>query len=118
VRDRATFELAGYASYGDCRATPLLRGLSAHARLSADGLPIGFDLVAANISDRVAAAEILERLPLAGRTILADCCAPTAKTNRAATTRSARSVVGASAACATSPAAPGAASGSTARRLA
>jgi hypothetical protein len=37
-----------------------------------DGMPIGFELAAANVSERNVAAEILERLPLCGRTILAD----------------------------------------------
>lgn len=39
---------------------------------ASDGMPIGFERAAANVSERTVAAEILERLPLVGRTVLAD----------------------------------------------
>jgi len=66
-------ELAGYAAYGDCRSQHrYFWGFRLILVCAPDGMPIGFDLVAANVSERQAAAEILERLPLAGRTILAD----------------------------------------------
>jgi hypothetical protein len=66
-------ELAGYAAYGYCRSQHrFFWGFRLILVCAPDGMPIGFDLVAANVSERQAAAEILERLPLAGRTILAD----------------------------------------------
>jgi hypothetical protein len=37
-----------------------------------DGMPIGWELAAANIGERVVAAEMLERIPLAGHTVIAD----------------------------------------------
>ena len=37
-----------------------------------DGMPIGFELAAANVSRRKVAAKVLKLLPLHGRTILAD----------------------------------------------
>ena len=39
---------------------------------SADGMPIGWELAAANVGERVVAAEMLERIPLAGHTVIAD----------------------------------------------
>lgn len=66
-------ELAGQAAYGYCRSQHrYFWGFRLILVCAPDGMPIGFDLVAANVSERVAAAEILRRLPLAGRTILAD----------------------------------------------
>ena len=66
-------ELAGQAAYGYCRSHHrYFWGFRLILVCAPDGMPIGFDLVAANVSERVAAAEILRRLPLAGRTILAD----------------------------------------------
>jgi hypothetical protein len=35
-------------------------------------MPIGFELVAANVDERQAAAEILERIPAAGHILIAD----------------------------------------------
>jgi hypothetical protein len=66
-------ELAGYAAYGYCRSQHrYFWGFRLILVCAPDGMPIGFDLVAANVPERVAAAEILRRLPLTGRTILAD----------------------------------------------
>lgn len=66
-------ELAGYAAYGYCRSQHrFFWGFRLILVCAPDGMPIGFDLVAANVPERQAAAEILERLPLAGRTIIAD----------------------------------------------
>ena len=66
-------ELAGHAAYGYCRSQHrFFWGFRLLLICAPDGLPIGFDLVAANVPERVAAAKILRRLPLACRTIVAD----------------------------------------------
>jgi hypothetical protein len=59
--------------YGYCRSQHrFFWGFRLLLVCAPDGMPIGFDLVAANVPERQAAAEILERLPLAGRTVIAD----------------------------------------------
>jgi hypothetical protein len=66
-------ELAGYAAYGWSRShSRHYWGFRLVVVCAPDGMPIGFELAAANVSERKIAAEILERLPVAGRTILAD----------------------------------------------
>lgn len=66
-------ELAGYAAYGWSRShSRHYWGFRLVLVCAPDGMPIGFELAAANVSERKIAAEILERLPLGGRTILAD----------------------------------------------
>ena len=66
-------ELAGYAAYGWSRShSRNYWGFRLVLICAPDGMPIGFELAAANVSERKIAAEILERLPVAGRTILAD----------------------------------------------
>jgi hypothetical protein len=66
-------ELAGYAAYGWSRShSRYYWGFRLVLVCSPDGMPIGFELAAANVSERTIAAEILERLPVCGRTILAD----------------------------------------------
>lgn len=67
ARDRAPIELPGYAAYGCSRS---------HSRhywrfrlmlvCAPDGMPIGFELAAAKVTERKIAAEIPERLPVAG----------------------------------------------------
>lgn len=39
---------------------------------SGDGMPIGWELAAANVGERVVAAEMLQRIPVAGHIVLAD----------------------------------------------
>ena len=39
---------------------------------AADGMPIGWEVAAANIGERVVAAELLDRVPVAGHTVIAD----------------------------------------------
>jgi hypothetical protein len=39
---------------------------------SGDGMPIGWELAAANIGERVVAAEMLDRIPLAGHVVITD----------------------------------------------
>lgn len=66
-------ELAGYAAYGWSRShSRFYWGFRLVLVCAPDGMPVGFELAPANVSERQVAAEILERLPLAGRTILAD----------------------------------------------
>jgi Transposase DDE domain len=66
-------ELAGYAAYGYCKSQHRhYWGFKLVLVCAPDGMPIGFELVAANVDERKAAAEILERIPAAGHIILAD----------------------------------------------
>ena len=66
-------ELAGHAAYGWCRShSRFFWGFRLLLVCAPDGMPLGFDLVAANVDERRAAAEVLKRLPLAGHTVLAD----------------------------------------------
>ena len=66
-------ELAGYASYGYCRSQHRhFWGFKLVLIAAPDGMPIGFELVPANVDERRAAAEILERVPAAGHVILGD----------------------------------------------
>jgi hypothetical protein len=66
-------ELAGYAAYGYCRSQHRhFWGFKLVLIAAPDGMPIGFELVAANVDERRAAAEILERVPAAGHVIVGD----------------------------------------------
>jgi hypothetical protein len=66
-------ELAGYAAYGYCKSQHRhYWGFKLVLVCAPDGMPIGFELVAANVDERKPAAEILERIPAAGHIILAD----------------------------------------------
>lgn len=66
-------ELAGIASYGYCRSQHrYFWGMKLVLVCSPDGMPVGFELVPANTPERPAAAEVLERIPLAGRVLVAD----------------------------------------------
>jgi hypothetical protein len=65
--------LAGHAAYGYCRShSRYFWGFRLFLLCSPDGMPIGFELAAANVPERRAAAEILERVSLDGRIVLAD----------------------------------------------
>ena len=66
-------EFAGYAGYGYCRShSRWFWGFRLYMITSGDGMPIGWELAAANIGERVVAAEMLERIPLAGHTVISD----------------------------------------------
>ncbi len=66
-------ELAGYAAYGYCRSQHRhYWGFKLVLVAAPDGMPIGFELVPANVDERRAAKEILERIPAAGHVLLAD----------------------------------------------
>lgn len=66
-------EFAGYAAYGYCRShSRFFWGFRLYLLCSADGTPIAFELAPANASEREVAREMLERIPLAGHTVIAD----------------------------------------------
>jgi len=66
-------EFAGYAGYGYCRShSRYFWGFRLYLLCAADGTPIGYELAAANVPERVAAAEMLDRVPLAGYVVIAD----------------------------------------------
>jgi hypothetical protein len=66
-------EFAGHAGYGYCRShSRWFWGYRLYVLSAADGMPIGWELAGANIGERVVAAEILDRVPVAGHTVIAD----------------------------------------------
>lgn len=66
-------EFAGYAAYGYCRShSRYFWGFRLYLLCSADGTPIAFELAPANAPEREVAREMLERVPLAGHTVIAD----------------------------------------------
>src|SRR5215211_2349124 len=66
-------ELAGYAAYGYCRShSRYFWGFRLYLLCAPDGMPIAFELAAANAPERQVAAEMLERVSLEGYTVIAD----------------------------------------------
>lgn len=66
-------ELAGFAAYGWCQShSRYFWGFRLYLLCAADGMPIAFELAAANAPERQVAAEMLERLDLTGYTVMAD----------------------------------------------
>ena len=66
-------EFAGQAGYGYCRShSRYFWGFRLYLLCSADGTPIAFELAPANAPEREAAREMLERVALAGHTVIAD----------------------------------------------
>lgn len=66
-------ELAGYAGYGWCRShSRYFWGFRLYLLCAPDGMPIAFELAAANQPERVVAAEMLQRVALGGYTVIAD----------------------------------------------
>jgi hypothetical protein len=66
-------ESAGSAGYGHCRShSRWFWGFRLYLICAGDGMPIGWELAAANIGERVVAAEMLDRVAVAGRTVIAD----------------------------------------------
>jgi Transposase DDE domain len=66
-------EFAGHAGYGRCAShSRWFWGFRLYLFCAADGMPLGWELAAANIGERVVAAEMLDRIALAGRTVIAD----------------------------------------------
>jgi hypothetical protein len=65
--------LAGYGGYGYCRShSRWFWGFRLYLLCAPDGLPVGFELAAANTPERVVAAELLERTLTQGQTVIAD----------------------------------------------
>jgi hypothetical protein len=65
--------LAGSAGYGYCRShSRWFWGYRLYLICSGDGMPMGWELAAANIGERIVAEEMAQRIPLAGHTVIAD----------------------------------------------
>ena len=66
-------ELAGQAGYGWCKShSRYFWGFRLYLLCAPDGMPIAFELAAANIAERVVASEMLARVDLHGYTVMAD----------------------------------------------
>ena len=66
-------ELAGYAAYGYCAShSRYFWGFRLYLLCASDGMPIAFELAAANVPERQVAAEMLARVDLDGYTVIAD----------------------------------------------
>lgn len=66
-------ELAGMADYGYCRShSRYFWGFRLFLLCAPDGMPIAFELAAANVPERRVAAELLRRVELEGYTVMAD----------------------------------------------
>lgn len=66
-------EFAGHAGYGYCRShSRWFWGFRLYLLCAADGMPIGWELAAANIGERVVAAEMLDRVTVCSHTVIAD----------------------------------------------
>ena len=66
-------EFAGYAAYGYCAShSRYFWGFRLYLLCASDGMPIAFELAAANASERDVAAEMLRRVDLYGYTVIAD----------------------------------------------
>lgn len=66
-------ELAGHGAYGWCKShSRYFWGFRLYVLCAPDGMPIAFELAAANLAERVVAAEMLERVDLDGYTVIAD----------------------------------------------
>jgi hypothetical protein len=66
-------ELAGHAAYGWCRShSRYFWGFRLYLLCAPDGMPITFELAAANLPERTVAAEMLARVELEGYTVMAD----------------------------------------------
>ena len=66
-------EFAGHAAYGYCAChSRYFWGFRLYLLCAGDGMPIAFELAPANAPEREVAAEMLERVELAGYTVIAD----------------------------------------------
>jgi len=74
--------LAGIGGYGYCRShSRWFWGFRLYLLCAPDGLPVGFELAAANTPERVVAAELLERSLQPGQTVIADKASPAPSSN-------------------------------------
>jgi hypothetical protein len=65
--------LAGHGGYGYCRShSRWFWGFRLYLLCSPDGLPVGFELAAANAPERIVAAELLERTLQPGQIVIGD----------------------------------------------
>lgn len=65
--------LAGHGGYGYCRShSRWFWGFRLYLICAADGMPIGWELAAANLGERIVASEMAQRIPLAGHTLIGD----------------------------------------------
>lgn len=65
--------LAGHGGYGYCRShSRWFWGFRLYLLCAPDGLPVGFELAAANAPERVVATELLERVLRPGQTVICD----------------------------------------------
>jgi Transposase DDE domain len=65
--------LAGHGGYGYCRShSRWFWGFRLYLLCSPDGLPVGFELAAANTPERVVASELLQRTLQPGQTLICD----------------------------------------------
>jgi hypothetical protein len=65
--------LAGHAAYGYCAAhSRYFWGFKLYLLASPDGMPIAFELVAANVPEREVVAQMLERIELEGYAVIGD----------------------------------------------
>ena len=62
----------GHAGYGRCASHSRWFWGFRYLICAGDGMPIGWELAAANVGERVVAAEMLERIPVAGHTVIAN----------------------------------------------
>jgi hypothetical protein len=66
-------ELVGHAGYGYCRShSRYFWGFRLYLLCAPDGMPIAFELAAANVGERQVAGEMLARVELEGYTVIAD----------------------------------------------
>jgi hypothetical protein len=66
-------ELCGQAGYGYCRShSRYFWGFRLYLLCAPDGMPVAFELAAANVGERHVAAEMLARVDLEGYTVMAD----------------------------------------------
>lgn len=66
-------EFAGHAAYGYCAShSRYFWGFRLYLLCASDGMPIAFELAAANVPERTVAAEMLARVDLNGYTVIAD----------------------------------------------
>lgn len=66
-------EFAGYAAYGFCAAhSRHFWGFKLYLLCAPDGMPICFELAAANVPEREVVRQMLERVELEGHTVIGD----------------------------------------------
>jgi hypothetical protein len=65
-------EFARYAAYGYCASHSRYLGFRLYLLCASDGMPIAFELTAANVPEREVAAEMLRRVQLERYTVIAD----------------------------------------------